>query len=130
MAALLAGCMTVESPGLKDVLSGVDYLSSLHKAGKLPGVNSDSSLYLNSMPISFSSFGASNQLQTMKFWLTVPEKTNTVFWYQISRNDRQEPWNLVYAVSADTNGQNSVDLLKAPVPDSQEIELEAKSKSQ
>jgi hypothetical protein len=129
-AALLAGCGTVEIPGLKDVLSGADYLSSLHAAGKLPGVETNTSPHFTAMPISLSSFGASNQFQSLKFWLTVPEKTNTVFWYQITRNDRQEPWTLNYAVQADTNGQNSVDLLKAPVPDSKEIELEAKSKSQ
>ena len=129
VAVLLAGCVTFEAPGFKDLTSGATYICQLSNAGKLPGIETNDCPQFKSVPISLSSFGMSNQLQSLKFWLTLPAKTNTVFWYQISRNDRQEPWKLVYAVSADTNGQNSVDLLIAPVPDSKEIELEAKSKT-
>jgi hypothetical protein len=124
-AALLAGCATFGIPGGKEGLSGATYIGELWHAGKLPGVRTNDFFKLTSLPIS-----PTNRPQTLTVWLTIPEKTNTVFWYQISRGDHQAPWTLVYAVSADTNGQNSVDLLKAPVPDSREIELEAKAKSQ
>jgi hypothetical protein len=123
-AALLTGCLTFGIPGAKEGLSGATYIGRLWQAGKLPGVKTNDYPHITSLPISLT-----NHPQTLTFWITLPEKTNVVFWYEISRSDHQAPWTLASAVQADTNGQNSVDLLKLPVPDSREMELEAKATS-
>lgn len=115
-------------PGGKASVSAAAYLSRLQEAGKLPGVRAGAGVDFASVPQTADSVTSKLGPQTMTFRLTTPDSTNAVYWYQISRQDRNSPWRLTKAVQTDTEQRNTASLLNAPVPDSAEMERDAKRK--
>ncbi len=124
---LLTGCNAIaylipEGGGL---LSAATYIADLQGAGKLPGVRPNDPTDFKS---SFLTSG--DRPQVLDIRLTVAGNTNAVFWYEISRTNRHAPWTLTKAMQTGVDGRHRVSLLERPVPDSREMEREAKEKKE
>lgn len=101
-------------PGAKDFISAAACIGRLYQSGDLPGIKKGERLEFQTLPARKDRLGNSstNRLQAITIWATVKGKKDTVFWYYLTRTNRNSEWSLAKAWRADWEGRNAVNLLE------------------
>jgi hypothetical protein len=114
IAILVDGCGAFVwlVPGGTSLVSGEQYVAQLKKGGKLPGIGPQTKGELKSIPQTMKSLSSRTYPQMIDFYFIPAENTNLVFWYEIRREYKKGPWNLIKAAQTCNGGTNTIELLR------------------